>query len=89
MFILLYIESILFKPIIIYINEINNKIKKRNNKWKEIAQATPRIILAIIIAVVISKPLELKLFEKEINQVLFIVLWHKQAQSINGQYQQE
>lgn len=49
---------------------IVSTIKKRNNKWKEIAQATPRIILAIIIAVVISKPLELKLFEKEINQLL-------------------
>ena len=49
---------------------IVSTIKKRDNKWKEFAQATPRIILAIIIAVVISKPLELKLFEKEINQVL-------------------
>ena len=49
---------------------IVSTIKKRENKWKEFAQATPRIILAIIIAVVISKPLELKLFEKEINQVL-------------------
>jgi len=45
-------------------------IKKSDSKWKEFAQAIPRIILAIIIAVVISKPLELKLFEKEINQVL-------------------
>ncbi|MDG1245299.1 MAG: DUF4407 domain-containing protein [Polaribacter sp.] len=49
---------------------IVSTIKKKNNKWKEFAQATPRIKLAIIIAVVISKPLELKLFEKEINQVL-------------------
>lgn len=49
---------------------IVSTIKKRDNKWKELAQATPRIILAIIIAVVISKPLELKLFEKEINQVV-------------------
>jgi hypothetical protein len=49
---------------------IVSTIKKRGSKWKELAQATPRIILAIIIAVVISKPLELKLFEKEINQVL-------------------
>jgi hypothetical protein len=45
-------------------------IKKSDSKFKEFLQATPRIILAIIIAVVISKPLELKLFEKEINQVL-------------------
>ena len=49
---------------------IVSTIKKQDNKWKEIWQAAPRIILAIIIAVVISKPLEMKLFEKEINQVL-------------------
>jgi len=45
-------------------------IKKRNSFKTELWQATPRILLAIIIAVVISKPLELKIFEKEINQVL-------------------
>jgi len=49
---------------------IVSTLKKRDNKWSEIGQATPRIILAIIIAVVISKPLEMKIFEKEINQVL-------------------
>lgn len=49
---------------------IVSTIKKQDNKWKEIWQATPRIILAIIIAIVISKPLEMKIFEKEINQVL-------------------
>lgn len=49
---------------------IVSTIKKTDSKWKEFAQATPRIILTIIIATVISKPLELKLFEKEINQVL-------------------
>ncbi len=49
---------------------IVSTIKKSDNKWTEIWQATPRIILAIIIAVVISKPLEMKLFEKEIDQVL-------------------
>ena len=49
---------------------IVSTIKKRDNVIDEILQATPRIILAVIIAVVISKPLELKIFEKEINQVL-------------------
>jgi len=49
---------------------IVSTIKKRNNAIDEIIQASPRILLAIIIAVVISKPLELKIFEKEINQVL-------------------
>ena len=49
---------------------IVSTIKKSDVKFKELLQAAPRIVLAIIIAVVISKPLELKLFEKEINQVL-------------------
>lgn len=49
---------------------IVSTIRKRNNTWNEIIQATPRIILAVIIAVVISKPLELKIFEKEIDRVL-------------------
>ena len=49
---------------------IVSTIKKRDNIIDEILQATPRIFLAVIIAVVISKPLELKIFEKEINQVL-------------------
>ncbi|MBL4604510.1 MAG: DUF4407 domain-containing protein [Flavobacteriaceae bacterium] len=49
---------------------IVSTIKKNNSKWKELLQATPRLILAMIIAMVISKPLELKIFEKEINQVL-------------------
>ena len=49
---------------------IVSTIKKSDSKWKEFSQASPRILLAVIIAIVISKPLELKLFEKEINQVL-------------------
>lgn len=49
---------------------IVSTIKKTGNVIDEIIQASPRIILAIIIAIVIAKPLELKIFEKEINQVL-------------------
>ena len=49
---------------------IVSTIKKRDSFSNELLQATPRIILAVIIAVVISKPLEMKIFEKEINQVL-------------------
>lgn len=49
---------------------IVSTIKKRNSFSSEFIQATPRIILAVIIAIVISKPLEMKIFEKEINQVL-------------------
>ncbi len=49
---------------------IVSTLKKRESKRQEIIQVLPRLFLAIIIAVVISKPLELKIFEKEINQVL-------------------
>lgn len=49
---------------------IVSSIKKQDNKMDEFMQAAPRILLAVIIAVVISKPLELKIFEKEIDRVL-------------------
>ncbi|MGJ5642576.1 DUF4407 domain-containing protein [Formosa sp. S-31] len=49
---------------------IVSTLKKRNSFLDEFLQVIPRLVLAFIIAVVISKPLELKIFEKEINQVL-------------------
>jgi hypothetical protein len=49
---------------------IVSTIKKRDRFMDEFLQATPRIMLAVIIAIVISKPLEIKIFEKEINTVL-------------------
>lgn len=49
---------------------IVSTIRKRDKLSAEFLQATPRILLAIIIAIVISKPLEIKIFEKEINTVL-------------------
>lgn len=49
---------------------IVSTIRKRDHFRAELLQATPRIVLAIIIAIVISKPLEIKIFEKEINTVL-------------------
>lgn len=49
---------------------IVSTIKKRDSFLDEFIQASPRIVLAIIIAIVIAKPLEIKIFEKEINSVL-------------------
>jgi len=49
---------------------IVSTIRKRDSFSAEFIQATPRIVLAVIIAIVISKPLEIKIFEKEINTVL-------------------
>ncbi len=60
---------------------IVSTIRKRNSFSSELLQATPRIMLAIIIAIVISKPLEIKIFEKEINTVL---LKEKNAMALNN-----
>ena len=49
---------------------IVSTLKKKERKYQEVLQAIPRLILALIIAIVISKPLELKIFKKEIDQVL-------------------
>ncbi|MEN9910115.1 MAG: hypothetical protein RLZZ540_3274 [Bacteroidota bacterium] len=60
---------------------IVSTIRKRERFGSEFLQATPRIVLAIIIAIVISKPLEIKIFEKEINTVL---LKEKNAMALNN-----
>jgi len=49
---------------------IVSSMRKRNNAWSEWKLALPRVILAVLLAFVISKPLELKIFEREINRKL-------------------
>jgi hypothetical protein len=49
---------------------IVSTMRKSNGFMNEFLQVLPRLALAIIIAIVIAKPLELKIFEKEINTVL-------------------
>lgn len=58
---------------------------------REYWQALPRFILAILIAVVISKPLELKVFEKEIGAELNLLtqeLQMKNERAITRRYEQ-
>jgi len=45
-------------------------LDKSKSSAKQLLQALPRIILAIIIGLVISRPLELKIFDKEIREHL-------------------
>ena len=49
---------------------IVSSINKNGSSGKQILQATPRVLLAIMIGIVISRPLELKIFDKEIRQKL-------------------
>ena len=45
-------------------------MRKRKNSFEEWRIALPRFILAAVLALVIAKPLELRIFEKEINRQL-------------------
>jgi hypothetical protein len=68
---------------------IVSSLKKERKKGRELLHATPRLLLALLIALVISKPLELKLFEKEINQELVMMQSEQLEQyqeSVAGQY---
>ncbi|MFD2201769.1 DUF4407 domain-containing protein [Shivajiella indica] len=49
---------------------IVSSMRKRDHAWSEWKMAIPRLIFAVLLAVVISKPLELKIFEREINRKL-------------------
>jgi hypothetical protein len=44
-----------------------SSFRKKGNSMQEFLQALPRILMAVFIALVISKPLELKLFQSEID----------------------
>ena len=45
-------------------------IDKSRSGWMQLLQALPRILLAILIGLIISRPLELKIFDKEIREHL-------------------
>lgn len=71
---------------------IVSSMRKEGNAKKEFLTALPRIILAVLISLVIAKPLEMKIFEKEINSELELMnqnaLAEKEAQ-IKMRYQAE
>lgn len=58
-------------------------INKNSSSAKQIAQATPRILLAIMIGMVISRPLELKIFDKEIRERLKVSYLNNQRSKID------
>jgi hypothetical protein len=52
---------------------IVSSMRKEGNSKKELIHALPRIILAVLISIVIAKPLEMKIFDKEIQGELTIM----------------
>lgn len=49
---------------------IVSSMKKEGKAWAELKLAMPRLIMAIMLAIVISKPLELRIFQREIDEEL-------------------
>lgn len=62
---------------------IVSSINKSASTSKQVWQATPRILLAIMIGIVISRPLELKIFDKEIKERLKVTYLNNQRGKID------
>jgi hypothetical protein len=71
---------------------IVSSINKEGSTNQQILQASPRILLAIMIGVVISRPIELKIFDKEIRQKLknaYIKGQHRKIDTLEKTYTQK
>jgi hypothetical protein len=62
---------------------IVSSMRKEGRAGRELLMATPRLVLAIIISVVIARPLELKIFDKEIQPELIVMEQEKYASQEN------
>jgi hypothetical protein len=58
---------------------IVSSMRKERKAGRELLMASPRLILAILISIVIAKPLELKIFDKEIQPELVVMEQQKTA----------
>jgi len=68
---------------------IVSSMKKRESFGKDFLIAFPRLLMAVLLALVISKPLELKIFEKEINAELLVMeqeVYKEQEAKITERY---
>jgi hypothetical protein len=71
---------------------IVSSINKEGSTNQQILQASPRILLAIMIGIVISRPLELKIFDKEIRQKLktaYLKGQHSKIDTLQKTYQEK
>ena len=71
---------------------IVSSIKKTGTWWNQILMTIPRLILAVFLGIIISKPLELKIFEKEVNKQLNTIIQRNKKQlqtEMNGRIMQQ
>ena len=68
---------------------IVSSMRKDTHKYRELMTALPRIILAVVISIVIARPLELKVFGKEIEAELIVMeqqVYARQESELKGRY---
>ena len=71
---------------------IVSSIKKTGTFWNQFFMAVPRLILATFLGIVISKPLELKIFDKEVNKQLNTIIQRNKTElqkTMNGRILQQ
>lgn len=71
---------------------IVSSIKKAGTWWNQVLMTIPRLILATFLGIIISKPLELKIFEKEVNKQLNTIIQRNKKQlqaEMNGRILQQ
>ncbi len=69
---------------------IVSSMKSQGSFFRDFFVAMPRLLMAILLALVISKPLELKIFEKEINAELVVMeqeVFKDQEDQLRARYQ--
>lgn len=67
-------------------------MKSNGNWWRDLLVAAPRLLLAVLLALVISKPLELKIFDKEIQAELVTMeqeVYKQQEDRLKARYQNQ
>ena len=68
---------------------IVSSMRKDSRQYRELLTALPRIILAVVISIVIARPLELKVFGKEIESELIVMeqqVYARQEIELKGRY---
>ncbi|MCB0552729.1 MAG: DUF4407 domain-containing protein [Phaeodactylibacter sp.] len=71
---------------------IVSSMKSRGAFWRDFVVAFPRLILAVLLALVISKPLELKIFQKEIDAELITMeqeVYKTQETKLKSRFQEQ
>ena len=71
---------------------IVSSIKKTGTWWNQLLMSIPRLILAAFLGIIISKPLALKVFEKEVNKQLNTIIQRNKTQlqkEMNGRILQQ